>query len=155
MATIAVGDVAPDFTLPSQDGAMISLAQFRGKQTVVLFFYPKDETAICTKEACDFRDAYEEFVRAGAVVLGVSSDSTVSHQAFANKHRLPFTLLSDADGSLRKAFGVPNTLWVLPGRVTYVIDQEGIVRNVFKSQLDAKRHVTEALALVRQLAIGG
>lgn len=154
MATLAVGDLAPDFSLPSQSGEMISLAQFRGKQAVVLFFYPKDETAICTKEACGFRDAYEDFVRAGAVVIGVSSDSTESHRAFAHNHRLPFQLLSDTDGSLRKAFGVPNTLWILPGRVTFVIDKDGIVRHVFNSQLAANRHVTEAMDMARHLATG-
>ena len=81
----------------------------------MLFFYPKDGTAVCTKEACSFRDAYEDFVQAGAVVIGVSSDSAESHQAFASGHRLPFVLLADADGSLRKAFGVPKTLGIMPG----------------------------------------
>ena len=152
MASVAVGDRAPDFALPSQTGAQVSLAEYRGKQAVVLFFYPKDGTAVCTKEACSFRDAYEDFVQAGAVVMGVSSDAVESHQAFASGHRLPFVLLADAAGSLRKAFGVPKTLGLLPGRVTYVIDKEGIVRRVFSSQLSADRHVAEALTVVRQLA---
>ena len=152
MASIAVGDRAPEFTLPSQAGAQVSLAEYRGKQAVVLFFYPKDGTAICTKEACSFRDAYEDFVQAGAVVIGVSSDAVESHQAFASGHRLPFVLLADADSSLRKAFGVPKTLGLLPGRVTYVIDKDGVVRHVFSSQFSADRHVAEALAVVRQLA---
>ena len=99
MASIQVGDRAPDFTLPSQTGQQVSLAEFRGSKAVVLFFYPKDGTAVCTKEACSFRDAYEDFVQAGAVVIGVSSDSAESHQAFASGHRLPFVLLADADGS--------------------------------------------------------
>ncbi len=132
MASIGVGNVAPDFTLPSQAGRQVSLAEFRGSKAVVLFFYPKDGTAICTKEACSFRDAYEDFVQAGAVVMGVSSDPVDSHQAFASCHRLPFLLLSDADSSLRKAFGVPKTLGLLPGRVTYVIDKQGVVRHVFR-----------------------
>jgi thioredoxin-dependent peroxiredoxin len=152
MAAIKVGDRVPDFTLPAQTGSQVSLADYRGQRVVVLYFYPKDETSVCTKEACSFRDAYEDFVQAGAVVLGVSSDSVESHQAFASGHRLPFVLLADADGSLRKAFGVPKTLGILPGRVTYVIDREGIVRHVFSSQLAADRHVAEALAIVRQLA---
>ena len=109
---------------------------------------------ICTKEACRFRNAYDDFAQAGAVVLGVSSDDAESHQAFAAGHRLPFVLLSDTEGALRKAFGVPKTLGFLPGRVTYVIDREGIVRDVFCSQLSADRHVAEALAVVRQLAAG-
>ena len=152
MASIAVGDRAPDFTLSSQTGAQVSLADYRSNKAVVLFFYPKDETTVCTKEACSFRDAYEDFVQAGAVVIGVSSDPVESHQAFAGGHRLPFLLLSDTDGSLRKAFGVPKTFGLLPGRVTYVIDKEGVVRHVFSSQFSADRHVVEALAVVRQLA---
>ena len=152
MTSVQIGDRVPDFTLPSQDGTQVSWADFRGNKAVVLFFYPKDGTAICTKEACSFRDAYEDFVQAGAVVIGVSADSAESHRAFASGHRLPFTLLADTDGSLRKTFGVPKTLGFLPGRVTYVIDKEGVVRHVFSSQLAAERHVFEALAVVRQLA---
>jgi len=154
MASVQVGDYAPDFTLTSQSGQQVSLAGFRGSKAVVLFFYPKDGTAFCTKEACSFRDAYEEFVQAGAVVIGVSSDSAESHQAFASGHRLPFALLADTDGCVRKAFGVPSMLGILPGRVTYVIDKEGIVRHVFSSQFAADRHVAEALAVVRRLAKG-
>lgn len=152
MASIGVGDLAPDFTLPSQTGEQVSLAEFRGNKAVVLFFYPKDGTAVCTREACSFRDAYEDFVQAGAVVMGVSSDGMESHQAFASGHRLPFVLLSDTDGSLRRAFGVPKTLGLLPGRVTYVIDKQGVVRHMFSAQFSTDRHVAEALAVVRQLA---
>jgi len=154
MASVQVGDHAPDFTLTSQSGQQVSLAEFRGSKAVVLFFYPKDGTAVCTKEACSFRDAYEDFVQAGAVVIGVSSDSAESHKAFASGHRLPFVLLADTDGSVRQAFGVPKTLGIMPGRVTYVIDKEGIVRHVFSSQFAADRHVAEALTVVRQLAKG-
>lgn len=154
MASVQVGDHAPDFTLTSQAGQWVSLAEFRGSKAVVLFFYPKDGTAVCTKEACRFRDAYEDFVQAGAVVIGVSSDSAESHKAFASGHRLPFVLLADRDGSVRQAFGVPRTLGIMPGRVTYVIDKAGIVRHVFRSQFAADRHVAEALAVVRQLAKG-
>ena len=106
----------PYFTWPRRP-VRVSLADYRGAKAVVLFFYPKDGTAVCTKEACSFRDAYEDFVQAGAVVIGVSSDPVESHQAFASGHRLPFVLLADADGSLRKAFGVPKTLGLLPGRL--------------------------------------
>jgi thioredoxin-dependent peroxiredoxin len=118
----------------------------------VLFFYPKDESPICTKEACSFRDAYEDFVKAGAVVIGVSADSTESHRAFATGRRLPFTLLSDPDGAIRHAFGVPKTMGILPGRVTYVIDRDGVVRHIFNSQFAADRHVEESLKIVRQLS---
>jgi thioredoxin-dependent peroxiredoxin len=154
MASVQIGDHAPDFTLTSQSGQQVSLAGFRGSKAVVLFFYPKDGTAVCTKEACSFRDAYEDFVQAGAVVIGVSSDSAESHKAFASGHRLPFVLLADTDGSVRHAFGMPKTLGIMPGRVTYVIDKAGIVRHVFSSQFTADRHVAEALAVVRQLAKG-
>ncbi len=152
MPTVQVGDRAPDFTANSQAGQPVILSELRGRQAVVLFFYPKDNSAVCTKEACSFRDAYEDFVQAGAVVIGVSSDSAESHRAFASGRRLPFVLLADADDSLRKAFGVPRTLGLLPGRVTYVIDKEGVVRHIFNSQFSADRHVSEALAVVRQLA---
>ena len=153
MARILVGDAAPDISLPTQTGEETSLSQFRGR-VVVLYFYPKNETTVCTKEACAFRDAYEDFVQAGAVVIGVSGDSVESHQAFAAHHRLPFLLLCDASGKLRKAFGVPKTLGVLPGRVTYVIDKQGIVRHVFTSQLDAEEHVRQARDVARRLAEG-
>ena len=152
MASIQVGDQAHDFALTSHVGERVSLADFRGNKAVVLFSYPKDGTAVCTKEACSFRDAYEDFVQAGAAVIGVSSDSEARDQVFASGHSLPFVLLSDADGSLRKAFGVPKTLGIMLGRVTYVIDKEGVVRHVFNSQFAADRHVAEALAVVRQLA---
>lgn len=154
MKAVEVGEVAPDFLASSQTGETVSLADFRGRKTVVLFFYPRDGTPVCTKEACSFRDAYEDFVQAGAAVIGVSSGSVESHQAFAASHRLPFVLLADADGSLRKLFGVPKALGFLPGRVTYVIDKEGIIRRIFSSQFAADQHVVEALAVVRQLAEG-
>lgn len=155
MKPIQTGDSAPAFTAQAHNGQQVSLADFRGRHVVVLYFYPQDETPGCTKEACAFRDAYEDFVQAGAVVVGVSSDSLDRHQAFASGHRLPFLLLADQDGSLRKAFGVPKTLGLLPGRVTYVIDRDGIVRHVFNSQLFAERHVAEALEIVRKLAQAG
>lgn len=152
MSTIKIGDPAPDFTVTAHNGQMISLADFRGKQAVVVFFYPRDNTTVCTKEACAFRDSYEAFVTAGAAVIGISSDSTESHQQFAATQRLPYLLVSDSDGALRKAFGVPKTFGLLPGRVTYVIDREGIVRHIFNSQLQAQKHVDEALAIVKQLS---
>jgi thioredoxin-dependent peroxiredoxin len=152
MKPIQTGDRAPTFTAQAHNGQQISLADFLGKNVVVLYFYPKDDTPVCTKEACAFRDAYEDFVQAGAVVIGVSSDSPERHQAFASGHRLPFLLLADVGGALRKAFGVPKTLGLLPGRVTYVIDKTGIVRHVFSSQFSADRHVAEALEIVRKLA---
>ncbi len=148
---IGVGDKAPDFQLSDQAGRKVSLADFRGQKAVVLYFYPKDETPGCTKEACSFRDSYEDFTKAGAEVIGVSGDSVDKHKSFAEHHRLPFTLLADDGNKLRKAYGVPATLWILPGRVTYVIDKQGVVRHVFDSQLQATKHIDEALAVVRTL----
>jgi thioredoxin-dependent peroxiredoxin len=142
---VKVGETAPDFTLSSQSGSSLSLKDFRGKKSVVLYFYPKDDTPGCTAEACAFRDSYEIFSDAGAEVIGISEDSPQSHQQFATKYNLPFTLLSDAGNQVRQLYGVPATLWVLPGRVTYVIDQQGVVQHIFDSMLNFKAHVDEAL----------
>ena len=147
---IAVGDRAPDFALPDRTGKTVHLSDFRGKP-IVLYFYPKDDTPGCTKESCTFRDQYQDFQDAGAEVIGVSSDSAESHEKFAAKYRLPFILLSDRGGATRKQYGVPSTLGVLPGRVTYVIDREGTVRHVFNSQLQATQHVAEALKALRAI----
>ena len=148
---IQVGDKAPDFTLPSQAGEPVRLSDRLGERVVVLYFYPKDETSGCTKEACAFRDSHEVFAEAGAEVIGVSSDSVDKHAAFAGHHGLQFTLLSDEGGKVRKSYGVPATLGVLPGRVTYVIDRAGTVRHVFNSQSNIGRHVNDALDVVKKL----
>ncbi len=148
---ITVGDTAPDFTLPNQAGDTVALSNFRGQKAVVLYFYPKDDTPGCTVESCSFRDSYEDLVAAGAEVIGISSDSPDSHRAFASKHNLPFTLVSDSGSAVRKAYGVPATLGLLPGRVTYVIDREGIVRHIFNSQFNPKGHVAEAMVILKGL----
>jgi peroxiredoxin Q/BCP len=148
---VRVGDPAPDFTLPSASGEPVSLGDFRGGSEVVLFFYSKDNTPVCTAETCSFRDSYEAFREAGAEVIGVSADSVESHRRFAGQHRLPFCLLGDADGSLRARYGVPRTLGLFPGRVTYVIDKQGIVRHIFSSQFQPARHVEEALHVLKQM----
>jgi len=150
-AAVNVGDPAPEFDLSDSSGKRVRLSDFRGKKSVVLYFYPKDDTPGCTKEACSFRDQYEAFKDAGAEVIGVSSDSEASHEKFATKYKLPFTLVADAGGAVRKRYGVPATLGILPGRVTFVIDREGVVRHVFNSQLQATKHVDEALAVIRRL----
>ena len=152
MKSIHVGDRAPEFNVTASDGRRLSLAEFRGNHAVVVFFYPRDNTSVCTQEACAFRDAYEDFLQAGAVVIGVSSDSKETHQSFAASQRLPYLLVADVDGSMRQAFGVPNSLLILPGRVTYVIDRDGIVRHVFNALLQGKQHTEEALRIVRELA---
>jgi peroxiredoxin Q/BCP len=151
---IQVGDKAPDFTLPSQSGEPVHLYDRLAERVVVLYFYPKDETAGCTMEACAFRDSHEVFAEAGAEVIGISSDSADSHAAFASHHNLPFTLVSDKGGQVRKSYGVPAALGILPGRVTYVIDRDGTVRNVFNSMINARQHVKDALEVVAQLQAG-
>jgi thioredoxin-dependent peroxiredoxin len=148
---IQVGDKAPDFTLPSQSGEQVRLSDRLGKQVAVLYFYPRDDTKGCTAEACAFRDSYEIFTGAGADVIGISSDSVDRHAAFAGKHQLPFTLLSDKGGQVRKSYGVPAALGVLPGRVTYVIDRQGTVRHAFNSMTNIGKHISDALEVVREL----
>ena len=149
MAAIKVGDRVPNFSLPSQTGTTVNISDLIGKKSLVIYFYPKDDTPGCTAESCAFRDSYEVFTDAGAEVIGISADSPQSHQQFAQKYNLPFTLLSDTDNRVRKLFGVPSTLFVIPGRVTYIIDKEGIVRHIFDSMLDFKAHVTESLNTIK------
>jgi thioredoxin-dependent peroxiredoxin len=153
--TIAVGQRAPDFTLPSTTGAPVTLSTFFNRRPVVLFFYPQDDTPGCTVEACTFRDMHEAFVAAGAEVIGISSDSIASHAHFAAKHRLPMTLVSDADGAVRALYGVRPTLGLIPGRATFVIDKTGTVRHVFVSQFRVKQHVNEALEIAKKLGTSG
>ena len=148
---VDVGSKAPNFTLPSQSGELVSFRDFLGEKPVVLFFYPKDDTPGCTKEACAFRDEYEQFSELDTEVIGISSDSVDSHKSFAKKHNLPFTLLSDKGEKVRRLYNVPNTFGLFPGRVTYVIDQEGIVRHVFSSQIGVERHVQEALEALHSI----
>ncbi|NWF61979.1 MAG: peroxiredoxin [Fischerella sp.] len=150
---IKVGDTAPNFTLPSQNGSPVSLTDFRGKP-VVLYFYPKDDTPGCTVESCAFRDQYEVFKSAGAEVIGISGDSPESHQKFATKHQLPFTLLSDKGNKVRKQYGATAAFGLFPGRVTYVIDQDGVVQYVFDSMFNFKGHVEEALKTLQGLVSG-
>jgi peroxiredoxin Q/BCP len=148
---VKVGDKAPDFTLPSQLGDNVTLSEYFGKKNVVLYFYPKDESPGCTREACTFRDSYEELTSLGAEVIGVSSQSVESHRSFATHHGLPFILLSDAGNKVRQLYGVPSTMGIIPGRVTYIIDKKGIVRHIFSSQTQAEKHVKEAIETLKEL----
>jgi len=148
-----IGKPAPDFTLPASTGETISLRQFKGKKTVILYFYPKDETPGCTKEACEFRDHSEEFDRHNAVVLGVSTDNLASHTAFRDKHRLPFPLLADEDAAVSKLYGVYK-LKNLYGkkymgieRTTFVIDRTGRIAQIYpKVKVDG--HISALLEFV-------
>ncbi len=151
LAKVNVGDKAPDFTLPSNTGEIVTLSQFLGKKNVVLFFYPKDESRGCTKEACAFRDSYEVFKDLGAEVLGINAGDLESHQEFVNKYMLPFKLLVDKDNKVRQMYDVPSTLGTIPGRVTYVIDKKGIIRHIFSSQFQPEKHIEEAINVLRTL----
>jgi peroxiredoxin Q/BCP len=142
---VGVGDPAPDFTLPAHAGGKVRLRDLLGRKAIVLFFYPKDESPGCTAEACAFRDSYAAFTDAGAEVVGISGDSVRAHRRFAAAHRLPFILLSDRDGAVRRAYGAERLLGLWRSRITFVIDRGGIVRHVFESQIAAVRHVAEAL----------
>jgi thioredoxin-dependent peroxiredoxin len=146
-----VGERAPDFTLARTGGTAVSLGDLLKNGPIVLYFYPRDETAGCTIEACSFRDSHEDFVKAAAQVVGISRDDDASHQRFAAKHHLPFLLLSDPGSDVHAAYGVGKTLGVLRDRVTFVIDRAGIVRHVFTSKIRMRAHMAEALTIVRQL----
>ena len=146
-----VGQVAPDFTLPDQSGRPVRLSDYRGLKNVVLYFYPKDYTAGCTAEACAFRDSYEVFKTAGAEVIGVSMDTAESHQQFAADHRLPFVLLADTDGAVSNLYEVKGLFGLWRKRITFVIDKAGVIRHSFESQLNATRHIDEALKVLQSL----
>jgi len=139
------GMTAPDWTLTDQDGKKIKLSDFKNKKNVVVFFYYKDDTPVCTKESCSFRDSYEKFKIANAEVFGVSSDSPESHSKFKTKNNLPYDLLSDKDGAVRKSWGVPTDKG-MPGRYTYVLDKKGTVKKIYTGGMfESKQHVVEAL----------
>ena len=143
------GDIAPDFKLLSQNGEYVNLYDFIDEKIVVLFFYPKDNTPGCQKQACAFRDSYEMFKEHGAEVIGISSGAQTSHAAFASNNNLSFVLLSDLENGVRKMYGVPKTLGILPGRVTYIISTSGEVLDVFESQLKFSNHASNALEVIK------
>ena len=148
---IGEGEKAPDFSLKAQDGRTVSLHDFLGKSNVVLYFYPKDFTVGCTTEAKAFSENYDEVLKMGAEVMGVSSDSQETHDKFAESCHVKFPLLSDEGGKVRDAYGVKHTLGIVPGRVTFVIDKAGVVRRVFSSQLNPARHVAEAVQALKTI----
>ncbi len=148
---IKVGNKAPSFQLPDSSGNIRSSDEFIDKTNLVVYFYVKDFTPGCTRETCSFRDSYQAFKNLGAEVVGISSDSEESHDSFGKKHQIPFILLADVGGSVRKAFGVKRTLGLLPGRVTFLIDKNGVVRHVFSSQTRMDAHVDEVLRVLKTL----
>lgn len=144
------GDKLPHFILNDENHNPVDISSLTGKY-LVIYFYPKDDTPGCTKEACSFRDSFGELVDAGAVVFGVSSDSPDSHAAFKKKYHLPFSLLADTNGELRKLLGVPTDLFgLLPGRVTYIFNPEGKLVYMFDSQFSPEKHVQEALKIIKE-----
>jgi peroxiredoxin Q/BCP len=142
------GDIAPDISLPYKNGVPRRLFDILGEKWTVVYFYPRDGTAGCTAQACSFRDAYQDLSDEGATVIGISSDTSNSHSSFAEKYNLPFILLSDKEGKAREEFGVPKSLGLLPGRVTYLIDNKKVVRLVFNSQTRATEHVKKVLEYI-------
>lgn len=152
MNKIDVGSRIPDFELRDQTGKLLRINSLLGDKNLIIYFYPKDETPGCTAQACTFRDHYEEFKEAGAEVIGISSDTAASHDNFIKNHDLPFTLLSDEKAKVRKLFGVPKSFFgLLEGRVTYVVDKNGIVRYIFNSQLNISGHISRSLEILNSL----
>lgn len=152
MNKIEVGSKVPLFELYDQNGELFKLEKVLGKKNLVIYFYPKDDSPGCTKEACSFRDQFEVFADADAMIIGISAQSVESHLEFAKKYRLNYTLLSDTDNEVRKLFGVPASFFgLIPGRVTYVINKEGVIAYQFNSQIQAEKHVDEALRILQEM----
>ena len=152
MNKIEIGSNIPAFTLNDQNGNPFDINSVLGKKNLVIYFYPKDDSPGCTKEACYFQDQFEVFSQADALVIGISGQSVESHKKFAEKYRLTYTLLSDEENKIRKLFGVPtNFFGLLPGRVTYIVDIKGKVIYTFDSQIRATQHVDEALKILKTL----
>jgi peroxiredoxin Q/BCP len=150
---LEVGDKAPDFVRTDENGSPVHLADRFAKNVVVLFFYPADNSAGCTREACAFRDSYEDFQDAGAEVIGVSGGTTEGKQKFIRNNRLPFTLLNDADGAVQEMYGIGKALLGFSSkRITYVIDRAGIIRHKFESNFNMDAHAKDALQIVQTLS---
>lgn len=147
MTELKIGDVAPDFSLTDERGFPVRLKDFFGRKTVVLYFYPKDFTPGCTKEACSFRDEYKAFEEKGAVVIGISLDSVESHAKFSKKYELPFALLSDNQKEVAKQYRVLGMGGVLTKRMTFIINKEGKIAAVFP-KVNVKQHIQEVLKAI-------
>lgn len=144
------GDKVPSFTLLDQDGKLFDIDDYVGKENLVIYFYPKDDTPGCTKQACSFRDSFSEFENLKAKVIGISSDSVESHRKFADKYQLQFSLLADTEGSVRSLFGVKNdVLGLIPGRVSYIIDRNGVIVSIYNNQFGAAKHIEKAIEVLK------
>ncbi len=145
-----VGDAIPKFSLLDQDGKLFNIADEIGKHVLVIYFYPKDESVVCTKEACSFRDSYTDFTKVGAKVIAINSFTVESHKNFQKNHQLPFTLLSDPGNKVYKQFGVKNKLF-MTGRQTFVIDLQGKIAFTYEAMLEGSAHADKALAVAKSL----
>jgi peroxiredoxin Q/BCP len=150
---LKIGELMPAFALPDADGRLVSSGELLGRGPLVVFFYPKDETIGCTREACGFRDVFAELSGAGATVVGISADDGESHRRFRAHHALPYVLLSDVDGQVAERFGVRRMWGLLPGRETFVMDSDGVVRAHLRSLSQPTRHVELALNMVHRLSV--
>ncbi|WP_257667496.1 peroxiredoxin [Parapedobacter tibetensis] len=144
MNTLEIGDEVPHFVLKDQDGNEFDIKDYIGKKKLVIYFYPKDESPGCTKQACAFRDDFEAYTDAGAMVIGINSGDVKSHQSFAQNHRIPFTLLSDPGNKVLKAFGVKNVLF-FTGRETFVVGIDGRVAFKYRAMMNATEHNNHVL----------
>ena len=150
MRKIEIGDQVPNFSLRDQNNKIFNSDDNIGKP-MVIYFYPKDDTPGCTKQACKFRDEFEKFTDLGALVIGISADNIESHKKFEEKYNLPFILLADTENDVRSLFGVPKNLFLIPGRVTYVIDKRGVVQYIFNSQLGTDKHIENSLQILKDI----
>jgi len=147
--TLAFGDVMPSFSLADQDGKVFNSADYVGKSILVIYFYPKDESMVCTKEACSFRDSFNDFTKAGAKVIGINGGTVTSHKEFSDHYKLPFILLSDPGDKVYHLFGVKNKLF-MTGRKTFIIDLHGKIAFTYEAMMQGKKHAEDALAFIKK-----
>ncbi len=152
MKSIEKGDKCPDFSLLNQDGERIEIADLIGKKILVIYFYPKDNSWGCTKQACSFQESQQDFLDLDCTVIGISSDSVLSHKTFSDERHLKFMLLSDIKDEVRTMFGVPASFFgLIKGRVTYIVDKNGIVQGVYNSQVNATNHIPKAIEIIKSI----
>ncbi len=146
--TLVAGDAVPQFSLTDQDGHLFNVADYIGKKVMVFYFYPKDESMVCTKEACAFRDSFDEFKKAGAMVIGINGGTVASHKSFQQHYKLPFILLSDPGNKVYDLFGVKGKMF-MSGRETFVVDLKGKIVYEHEAMLQGKEHADDALNFIK------